>query len=157
MPVLELAGQPPLGESNAILVYIGRQHGLHPKDDLQAAYHEALMSYAEELRHHISPLLRISDEAHKRSAREDLARNYLPDWGSKVERQLGDRAFVGGDLIQVVDIKLYMVVRWLISGTIDHVPTTVLDHCPKLKRLCQRVGEHPGVKAWLERASQVPH
>jgi hypothetical protein len=53
----------------------------------------------------------------------------------------------------VVDIKLYMVVRWLISGTIDHVPTSVLDHCPKLKRLCQRVGEHPGVKAWLERAS----
>ena len=154
MPVLELAGQPPLGESNAILVYIGRQHGLHPKDALQAAYHEALMSYAEELRHHISPLLRITDEAHKRSAREDLARNYLPDWGSKVERQLGDHAFVGGDQIQVVDIKLYMVVRWLISGTIDHVPTSVLDHCPKLKRLCQRVGEHPGVKAWLERAAR---
>ena len=29
MPILELDGQPPLGESNAILVYIGRQHGLH--------------------------------------------------------------------------------------------------------------------------------
>lgn len=141
-----------MGESNAILVYIGCQHGLNPKDDLQATCHEALMSYAEELRHHISPLLRISDEAHKRSARADLARNYLPDWGRKVKRQLGDHAFVGGDRIQVVDIKLCMVVRWLISGTIDHVPTSVLDHCPRLKWLCQRVGEHAGVKAWLERA-----
>jgi hypothetical protein len=47
-------------------------------------------------------------------------------------------------------------VRWLISGTIDHVPTSVLDHCPKLKRLCQQVGEHPGVKAWLERTSKGP-
>jgi len=65
-------------------------------------------------------------------------------------------AFVGGDQIQVVDIKLYMVVRWLISGTIDHVRTSVLDHCPKLKRLCQRVGEHPGVKARLERTSKGP-
>ena len=49
MPVLELAGQPPLGESNAILVYIGRQHGLHPKDDLQAAYHEASTQTGTEL------------------------------------------------------------------------------------------------------------
>lgn len=44
MPILELTGKPPLAQSNAILVYIGRQYGLHPKDDLEAAYHEALMS-----------------------------------------------------------------------------------------------------------------
>jgi glutathione S-transferase len=154
MPILELAGQPPLGESNAILVYIGRQHGLHPKDDLQAAYHEALMSYCEELRHHVSPVLRIADEPQKRNAREELARNYLSVWGSNVERQLGDHPFVGGDKVHVVDIKLYLVVRWLISGTVDHLPTTVFDHCPKLKRLCQRVGEHAGVKAWLERSAR---
>jgi len=154
MPVLELEGKPPLGESNAILVYIGRQHGLHPKDDLQAAYHEALMSYAESLRHHVSPVLRITDEAQKRSAREELARNYLPTWGTHVERQLGDHPFVGGDKLQVADLKLYMVVRWLISGTVDHVPTTLFDHCPKLKRLCQQVGEHAGVKSWLERSAR---
>ena len=154
MPVLEIDGRPPLGESNAILVYIGRRHGLHPQDDLEAAYHEALMSYAEQLRHHISPLLRITDEALKRSAREELAGTYLPVWGANVERQLGDHPFVGGATLQVVDIKLYMVVRWLTSGTIDHVPTTVFDHCPKLKRLCQQVGEHEGVKGWLERAAR---
>ena len=154
MPVLELDGQPTLGESNAILVYIGRQHGLHPKDDLQAAYHEALMGYAEDLRHHVSPVLRITDDAQKRGAREELARNYLSVWGSNVERQLGDHPFVGGDTIHVVDIKLYMVVRWLTSGVVDHLPTNVFDHCPKLKRLCQRVGEHAGVKAWLERPAR---
>ena len=154
MPVLELPGKPPLGESNAILVYIGRRHGLHPADDLEAAHHEALMSYAEQLRHHISPLLRITDEALKRSAREELARSYLPAWGANVERQLGDHPFVGGDTLHVVDLKLYMVVRWLISGTMDHVPTTVFDTCPKLKRLCQQVGEHTGVKQWLERLAR---
>ena len=154
MPILELAGKPPLAQSNAILVYIGRQYGLHPKDDLEAAYHEALMSYAEDLRHNVSPVLRITDEAQKRTAREELARNYLPTWGTNVERQLGEQPFVGGDKLHVVDLKLYMIVRWLTSGTVDHVPTTVFDHCPKLKRLYQQVSEHPGVKAWLERASR---
>ncbi|MBK7325482.1 MAG: glutathione S-transferase N-terminal domain-containing protein [Propionivibrio sp.] len=75
LPILEIAGKPPLAESNAILVYIGRQHGLHPKDALDAAYHEALMSYAEDLRHNVGPTLRITDEEQKRSAREEPARN----------------------------------------------------------------------------------
>ena len=30
LPVLELPGDPPLAHSNAILVLIGRRHGLHP-------------------------------------------------------------------------------------------------------------------------------
>lgn len=153
LPILELAGKPPLAQSNAILVYIGRQHGLHPKDDLEAAYHEALMNYVEDLRHNVGPALRIADETQKLAAREELARNYLPTWGTNVERQLGEHPFVGGDTLNVVDLKLYMVVRWLTSGTVDHVPTTVFDHCPKLKRVYERVGEHPGVRAWLERAT----
>jgi prostaglandin-H2 D-isomerase / glutathione transferase len=52
----------------------------------------------------------------------------------------------------VADIKLYMIVRWFASGTVDHVPTTVFDHCPKLKRLFAAVGEHPGVQVWLARS-----
>ena len=153
LPALELAGKPTLAQSNAILVYIGRQHGLHPQDDLQAAYHEALMEYVEDLRHHVGPKLRITDDAQKRTAREELARDYLPTWGTNVERQLGEHPFVGGDTLHVVDLKLYMVVRWLTSGTVDYLPTTVFDHCPKLKRLYARVSEHSGVRAWLERAN----
>ena len=154
LPILEFVGKPPLAQSNAILVYIGRQYGLHPKDDLEAAYHEALMDYAEDLRHNVGPILRITDDAQKRTAREELARNYLPTWGTNVEQQLGEHPFVGGEKLHVVDLKLYMIVRWMISGTVDHVPTTVFDHCPKLKRVFEAVSEHSGVKTWLER---TPH
>ena len=42
-----------------------------------------------------------------------------------------------------------MVVRWLTAGTLDHVPATVLDHCPKLMRVYRAVADHPGVKTWL--------
>jgi len=154
LPVFEPAGKPPLAQSNAILVYIGRQHGLHPKDDLEAAYHEALMCYVEDLRSIVGPTLRIADEAQKRAAREALASNDLPTWGANVERLLGESPFVGGDKLNVVDLKLYMIVRWLTSGTVDYVPTTVFDHCPKLQRVFRSVSEHAGVKAWLARATR---
>ena len=152
MPVLEIPGKAPLAHSNAILVFIGRQHGLHPVDAFEAARHEALMCAVEELRHTITPTLRITDSELKRLAREALAANELRTWGSQVERQLGDGPFIGGATLQVADLKLYMMVRWLTTGTLDHVPTTVFDHCPKLLRLYRALGEHEGVKAWLTRS-----
>src|SRR6185436_14764647 len=45
LPVLELPGRAPLAQSNAILVMIGRLHGLHPKDDFEAARHEGMMQH----------------------------------------------------------------------------------------------------------------
>jgi prostaglandin-H2 D-isomerase / glutathione transferase len=153
LPVLQMPDKPLLAQSNAILVYIGRQHGLHPLDVFEAARHEALMCSAEELRYAIAPVLRIADPDQKRAAREALAANELATWGLQVEHQLGEGPFVGGPSIQVADIKLYMVVRWLTAGTLDHVPATVLDHCPKLMRLYCAVAEHPGVKAWLAKTA----
>jgi prostaglandin-H2 D-isomerase / glutathione transferase len=154
LPVLELPGKVPLAHSNAILVFLGRQHRLHPTDDFEAARHEALMCSVEDLRHSIAPTLRISEPEQKRKAREALAGNELKSWGSQVERQLRDGPFVAGATLQVADLKLYMMVRWLTSGTLDHVPTSVLDHCPKLLRLHKAVAEHPGVKGWLGRSRQ---
>jgi prostaglandin-H2 D-isomerase / glutathione transferase len=74
----------------------------------------------------VTPTLRISDPEQKHVAREALAAHELATWGSQVERQLGDGPFVGGQSLHVSDIKLYMVVRWLTPGTLDHVPATVL-------------------------------
>lgn len=152
LPVLEMPGKPPLAHSNAILVFVGRQHHLHPRDDFEAARHEALMSAVEDIRHTISPTLRISDPEQKRVAREALADNELKTWAGQVERQLGEGPFIGGAQLQVADLKLYMMARWLTSGVLDHIPTSVLDHCPKFLRLHKAVAEHPGVQAWLARA-----
>lgn len=154
MPVLQMPGRPPLAHSNAILVFIGRQHGLHPADPFEAARHEALMCAVEDLRHAVTPTLRISDPEQKQKAREALAANELKTWGSQVERQLGDGPFVGGGALQVADLKLYMVVRWLTAGTLDHVPASVLDHCPKLLRLYRAVGEHAGIQSWLAKSAR---
>jgi len=153
LPVLELQGKPPLAQCNAILTWIGRSYDLHPKDVFEAARHESMMWHAEELRMHVGPLLRItSDAEEKKRVRTELAETYLPTWGALTEKQLGDGPFFGGDKLNVVDIKLYMVVRWFASGGVDHVPSEVFARFPKLTRLYESVRDDARIKAWTEKA-----
>lgn len=152
LPVLEIEGRPPLAQSNAILVHIGRRHGLHPEDDFEAARHEMILCAVEELRGHIAPTLRMAGEEEKKKARTELAATTIPTWAANVERQIGDGPFFGGAAIQVADIKLFVMARWLRGGKLDHIPTTVLDPFPKLIRVHDAVAEHPRVRAWYARA-----
>ena len=45
-----------------------------------------------------------------------------------------------------------MAVRWFRSGTVDHVPGSVLDPFPKLLRLNDAVASDPRVVAWRARS-----
>ncbi len=151
LPVFEVEGQPPLGQSNAILVLIGREHGVHPKDNFEAARHEAMMAHVEELRNTVAATMRIADEEEKKKAREGLCAGYIPTWAAFAEKHIGDGPFFGGDKLNVVDIKLYIIVRWFVSGTIDHIPATILSAYPKLNRIHDAVRDHERVKAWYAR------
>lgn len=148
LPLFEIPGQPPLAQSNAILVYIGRRWGLHPKDDFEAARHEAVMHYVEDLRAAVGPTLRITDQAEKKKAREALATSVLPGWAANVEKQLGAGPFFGGEKPHVVDLKIHMAVRWFASGKVDYVPATVFSAYPKLNRVHDAVRDHERVRAW---------
>ena len=149
LPVLELPDRPPLAQTNAILVFVGRRHGLHPQDDFEAARHEAMMCHVEDLRSQVGPTLRITDEAEKKKARSSLAESYLPTWAGYAEREIADIGpFFSGAKIQVVDLKLHRAVHWIASGVIDHIPDTVFSGFPKLNRVFAAVRDHEGVKAW---------
>jgi glutathione S-transferase len=150
MPFLELPGRPALGQSNAILVYVGRTYGLHPTDNFEAARHEAMMGFVEDVRNELAATLRMAD-AEKKKAREELSASFLPMWGERAEKQLGDGPFFGGAKLHVVDLKLYMIVRWLSSGRLDHVPATIWSAHPKLNRVHDAVRDHAGIKSWYAR------
>lgn len=152
VPVLELEGRPALAEANAILVLIGRQHNLHPSDPFEAARHEAMMSHVEALRAALTPTMRMSDEAEKKRAREALAQDFLPTWARDAEKQLGAGPFFAGEKLQVVDLKLHMVVRWIASGSLDHIPATLFAGCPKLTRVHDAVRDDARVKAWYAKS-----
>ena len=155
LPLFAVPGHPVLAQSNAILVYVGRRHGLHPKDDLEAARHEAIMSYVEELRGNVTPTMRMQDAAEKQRARENLAATYLPTWGANVEKEIGNGPFFGGAAINVVDLKLHMIMSWLTGGALDHIPTTVFATYPKLNRLHEAVASHERVKDWNARSAKA--
>lgn len=148
MPVLEWPGHPPLAQTNAILVLVGRQYGLHPSDNFEAARHEAVMCHVEDLRSMLGPTMRIKDEAEKKAAREALTASYLPAWADRAEKQIGDGPFFAGSKLHVVDLKLYLTVRWFASGKLDYIPTTILAGYPKLNRVHDAVRDDQRVKAW---------
>jgi glutathione S-transferase len=148
LPVFEVEGHPPLGQSNAILVLIGREHGLHPKDNFEASQHEAMMAHIEDIRMVVGQTMRIADDAEKKKVREGLIASTIPTWAAQAEKHIGEGPFFGGDKLNVVDIKIYIIVRWFVSGTIDHIPATVLSGYPKLNRVYEAVTNHERVKAW---------
>jgi prostaglandin-H2 D-isomerase / glutathione transferase len=153
LPLLEMPGKPVLAQSNAILVLIGRQHGLHPRDDFEAARHEAMMHHVEDMRAVVGPTLRIKDEEEKKKVREGLAATFLPAWAAAAERQIGgDGPFFGGEALNVVDLKLHMGIRWFAGGTFDHVPATIFSAFPRLNRIHDAVRDDARVKAWSARA-----
>jgi prostaglandin-H2 D-isomerase / glutathione transferase len=151
MPTLELPGKPVIGHSNAILVYIGRTSGLHPKDDFEAARHEGMMSHCEDLRTVLALTMRMPDDEKKRK-REEYSSSMIPEWCAFAEKNITG-PFFAGEKPHVVDAKIHMIVRWLGSGKLDHVPATIVKGFPKLMAAHDAVAEHPAVKAWYARTS----
>lgn len=155
LPTLEIEGRGILAHSNAILTFIGRSHDLHPRDLWEAARHEALMCSVEEMRGQVSPTMRIKDPEEKKAAREALARDYLPGWGEKFERQLGDPApFLAGDRMNVADIKIYIGIKWFRAGVLDHIPTDVFAPFTKLNTIVDAVGQHQRIADWSAKTSK---
>lgn len=151
LPVLEVEGKGLLAQSNAILSYLGRAHGLLPDDAFECARHESLLSAVEDLRNLLRPVIRISDQAEKKKARTAFASGALQDWAGQVERQIGDGPFVGGARIGVADLKIYVATDTFIRGAIDHVPADVFKTFPRLTALHAAVKAHPRVADWQAR------
>jgi hypothetical protein len=52
----------------------------------------------------------------------------------------------------VADLKIFMWVRWLRSGVLDHIPKDLVDRvAPLLVKHSERVASHPGVAEYYRR------
>jgi len=150
LPTLELAGKPTVSQSNAILAYVGRRHGLLPADEWEALRLESLMSAVEDLRHAITRTFGISDAEELKRQRAALVEGPLRTWAASMEKQIVG-PFAGGERISVADIKLFIVLGWFKKGVLDHVPPDVLASFPKLERVFAAVKEHPKIQEWYAR------
>ncbi len=142
LPVFQHDGRK-LAQSNAILTYVGRTHGLHPADPWLAAEHEAIMQSVEDLRHKMPGRPDMSDED-KRTAREEFAAGWLTIWAGTVSSRV-QGPFLEGAAIQVADIKLAVILKGFLAGTYDYIPASTLDAWPKLVALAAAVNAHPAL------------
>lgn len=139
LPVLDVetaSGTITSAQSNAILRYAGRLAGLYPVDDaLKALKVDEAMDLAEDLYHVIGPSMGEPEVERRMAMRKVLAEATLPRWGGFLERLLvanGRTGFVVGDALTVADLKLHWIIDKLTNGTLDGIPTTVLDGWPAL-------------------------
>jgi prostaglandin-H2 D-isomerase / glutathione transferase len=144
LPVLSVDGQE-LAHCTAILNHVGHAHGLLPSDPWAAAEHDALMHSVEDIRHKV-PGQGLSDEE-KKTAREEFAAGWLTTWANTVSARI-QGPFVEGDTLSVADLKLYTMLRAILSGTYDHIPGSIFDGQPALGALVAAVDAHPEVVSY---------
>ena len=136
LPVLEIDGVA-VTQSNALSRYVGKMAGLYPVDDLQALYCDETMDALEDLMHYVVPSFGLQGEELK-SARQKL----VDGWLSVYLRGLGDLLGRGGgkyfadNRLTMADLKVFVQTRSLRAGTLDHVPSDLVD------RLAPGLAEH---------------
>lgn len=89
--------------------------------------------------------------AEKKAQRESLAAGPLSYSLDHLQRRLvahGGEYFADGRLT-VADLKVFVWIRHLKSGQLDHVPVDLPDRiAPRLVEYSERVKRHPAVKAY---------
>jgi glutathione S-transferase len=149
LPLLEKDGEI-LAQSNAINRYVGKLANLYPPDPWQAALCDEIMEAVEDIGSKIAATMFLSDEQ-KKAQRKALVEGPIPFYLARLQQRLeahGGRYFAG-DRLSVADLKVFVLIRHLKSGVLDHVPTDLPDRiAPKLVEHYERIKNEPGVKAY---------
>jgi glutathione S-transferase len=152
LPVLEVDGKV-LAQSNAINRFAGKLANLYPSDPWQAALCDETMDAIEDITNKIVATLFIPEEE-KKTQRKALVEGPIPYYLERLQRRLeahGGRYFAD-DHLSIADLKVFVWIRQLKSGVLDHVPTDLPDRiAPRLVEHYERVKNEAGVKAYYSK------
>lgn len=146
VPTLQVDGVQ-VTQCDSILRYAGRLAGLYPTDAYQALLCDEVMYVVEEAGVKLGPSFRMTGEAQK-EARTALVTGSMPVYLAWLQKQLlahGGEYFADNRLT-VADLKVFVDVRGLNSGRLDHVPTDLVERvAPALNAHMQRIAQIPAV------------
>jgi prostaglandin-H2 D-isomerase / glutathione transferase len=146
VPVLYVDGAL-VTQSDAILRYAGKLAGLYPTDPVQALLCDEVAYVVEEASVKLGPTFRMTGEEQK-AARLALVNGSIPVYLAWLQAQLvahGGQYFADKRLT-VADLKVFVDVRGLNSGRLDHVPTDLVEKvAPLLNAHMQRIAATPAV------------
>ncbi|MCH9693560.1 MAG: glutathione S-transferase family protein [Gammaproteobacteria bacterium] len=148
-PVLEVDGME-VTQSNAMCRYVGKLAGLYPEDSLQALYCDEVMDAIEDMLHYLVQTFGLEGDELK-AAREKLAdgwiKVYLIGLGELLSRGGGE--YFADNRLTVADLKVFVQVRSLIAGTLEHIPADIVERlAPGLVEHNERIANDPIVQAY---------
>ncbi|MDE2430374.1 MAG: glutathione S-transferase family protein [Burkholderiales bacterium] len=149
VPVMEVDGVQ-VTQTDSMLRYAGKLAGLYPADPLQALFCDEVAFVVEEASIKLGPTFRMTGEEQK-AARLALVQGSMPVYLRWLEKQLhahGGEYFADGRLT-VADLKVFIDIRTLNSGRLDHVPTDLVEQvAPALNAHGARIAALPAVAAY---------
>ena len=153
IPVLEVDGKS-ITQSNTINRFVGKLTNLYPTDPWQAALCDEVMDAVEDIGCQIVATFSATDEHEKKILREGLAKGPIPLYLGRLQANLEDRGtgYFADDRITVADLKVFVWVRHLRSGNLDHIPTDLVDQtAPLLVKHMERIGTNPKIVAYSDK------
>lgn len=155
VPTLHVNGVQ-ITQSDAITRYAGKLAGLYPTDAYQALLCDEVLSGLEDINIKIGTTFGLTGDALK-TAREALVSGPLPvyiQWLDSLLQAHGGEYFADQRLT-VADLKAFVVLRWLCSGKLDHIPTDLIERlAPALAAYLTRIGSLPAITAYYAGLAQ---
>lgn len=141
-------------QSNAITRYVGRLTGLYPEDAFQALLCDEIMDGVEDASIKLGATFGLSGDALK-EARTELVKGAFTKYLRWLQVQLENHGgeYFAANRLTVADLKVFVFVRGLNSGHLDHVPTDLVETvAPKLSAHLQRIAAVPAIAQFYSRA-----
>jgi glutathione S-transferase len=134
-------------QSDAITRYAGKLAGLYPTDAFQALLCDEVLDAVEDVNVKLGLTFGLTGDALK-EARTALVDGPLPLYLGWLQSQLQAHGgeFFADHRLTVADLKVFVFLRGLSSGRLDHVPTDLVEKvAPLLNAHVQRIAQTPAV------------
>ena len=153
LPLLHVDGEV-VGQSNAILRYVGRLTNLYPKDARAALSVDEIIDYADELFTVLRKSFAIKDEDEKKAFRVTAIAEGgdFHKWLVFLDSRLAGKKYAVGDSLTVADLVIFTYAQFLVSGFLDGVPSDALVSFKNLAAHKAVVANHPKVKEYYASA-----
>lgn len=149
VPTLHVDGVQ-ITQSDAITRYAGKLAKLYPTDPYQALLCDEVLQAMEDLNVKLGASFGLSGDA-MREAREAFVSGPLSTYLRWLQAQLVARGgeYFADHRLTVADLKVFVFVRGVVSGRLDHVPTTIVEQlAPTVAAHMQRIADLPAVAAY---------
>ncbi|MBI2750071.1 MAG: glutathione S-transferase family protein [Burkholderiales bacterium] len=134
-------------QSDAITRYAGKLAGLYPTDPYQALLCDEVLDAVEDANVKLGATFGLTGDALK-EARTALVNGALPLYLGWLQQQLQAHGgeYFADNRLTVADLKVFVFVRGLLSGRLDHVPTDLVAQvAPLVSAQVQRLAQMPAI------------